>query len=154
MINLSKVKVTEENKFAVASAKAMVEKLGTLFNPFFIYGEQEKRKALLEAIQSEIFDKKIIFVDAITFQKEFETEKDFEKKYLEADVFIFNDLEQIEKFPSVQRKLLYIVHNLQKEEKQIIIGSLKPTSEMAMDIRLKSRLTWGLTVDVGNEKYE
>ena len=85
------------------------------------------------------------------FKKEYDI---FLQKYKDADILMINQLDGIENNSEFQRKLLYIVTQYHKDNKQMIFAFHNPLETLKMDQRLRARLTFGLTVELRSIEYE
>ncbi len=149
------------NQFACAAAKAVAENPGTKMNPLFIYGGSGLGKThLLHAIGNFIVENhaplNVIYVTTDRFTNEFVSSLQnnntsrFKEVYSKADVLIIDDIQQIIKRVQTQEQFFNLFNDLYQSGKQIVIASDKPPKELnPLEERLRSRLEWGMLVDVG-----
>jgi chromosomal replication initiator protein DnaA len=152
--------VGPSNSLAYAAAKAVAEKPGKLYNPFFIYGPSGLGKThLLHAIGNHIklHHKKAIvlyqtadrfvaeFIAAIRFDKIY----NFESKYKDVDVLLVDDIQFISNKEQTQEAFFHIFNTLHQSQKQIVFTSDSMPKDIAgLAERMRSRLEWGLVADI------
>lgn len=157
------------NQFVVAAARSVAENPGASFNPLFIYGGVGLGKThLLHAIGNAITENKpnltVVYVTIEKFMNELiesiQNNKrganiDFRAKYRNADVLIVDDIQFIIGKNAVQEEFFHTFNELHNDNKQIIISSDRPISEInPLEERLRSRLGWGLPADIGYPELE
>lgn len=130
----------EENKFAKAAVQAVLEKPGTLYNPLYLYGEEEERKRFVSAIYKEAIKKalKVDYVEA----------EELEDGYLDTDILLIDELDKLEDNTEKQNKLVEMINERLDEKKQMIFFASKHPEQLKVMDKLKSRLTWGLLADI------
>ena len=130
----------EENKFAKAAVQAVLEKLGTLYNPLYLYGEEMERKYFVSAIYKEAIKKalKVDYVEA----------EELEDGYLDTDILLIDELDKLEDNAEKQNKLVEMINERLDEKKQMIFFASKHPEQLKVMDKLKSRLTWGLLADI------
>lgn len=148
------------NQLAYAAAIAITQKLGKLYNPFFIYGGSGLGKThLLHAIAHEIKqhhqDIEILYQPAERFVSEFINAIRFDKihqfqaKFKNIDVFLVDDIQSICNKEQTQEAFFHIFNAMYDAHKQIIFSSDSyPADIQGLADRLKSRLAWGLVADI------
>lgn len=152
--------VGENNSFAYASARAVTQKLGKLYNPLLLYGGSGLGKThLLHAIGNEILEK---YPDAVVLYQttdKFVTEfihairfdqiAKFQAKYKKIDVLLLDDIQFMVNKEQTQEAFFHIFNALYESNKQIVLSSdTLPRNLGGLVDRLKSRLEWGLIADV------
>lgn len=158
--------VGNSNKFAHAAALSVAEHPGTMYNPLFLYGDSGLGKThLMHAIGNYIaknLNKKVLYVTSEQFIEEFvkSTRKDdneqnfnyvefFKTKYRSIDVLIIDDIQFLGGAQQSQQEFFHTFNNLFNDNKQIIIASDRsPTDLSKLEDRLKTRFSWGLTVNI------
>ena len=158
--------VGESNKFAHAAAVAVAENPGTLYNPLFIYGNSGLGKThLMHAIGNYIVKnsrKKVLYItseqfiqDFMGFSKKDESGKNidytkfFKNKYRNVDVLIIDDIQFLGGATKTQQEFFHTFNSLHGSSKQIIISSDRSPNDLKnLEDRLKTRFTWGLSVDI------
>ncbi len=158
--------VGNSNKFAHAAALSVAEHPGTMYNPLFLYGDSGLGKThLMHAIGNYISqnsNKKVLYVTSEQFIGEYvkSTRKDdneqnfnyvefFKNKYRNIDVLIIDDIQFLGGAQQSQTEFFHTFNNLFNDNKQIIIASDRsPTDLSKLEDRLKTRFSWGLTVNI------
>lgn len=152
--------VGPNNSLAYAAAHAVTEKPGRLYNPLFFYGGSGLGKThLLHAIGNEIKEKNksavVLYQSTDRFINEFinairfDTMHKFHAKYKEVDVLLIDDIQFISKKEQTQEAFFHIFNSLYESHKQIIFSSdTFPHNIEGLAERLRSRLAWGLVVDI------
>ena len=158
--------VGSNNDLAVAAAKSIIEKPGTSYNPFFLYGGSGLGKThLVQAIGNEISkthpDFKILYTPISDFYAEFVDYvlkgkgKEFNNKFRSLDVLIIDDFQLIVNKEKSQEEFFNIFNNLHQLDKQIIVTSDRlPSQIKTVDERLANRLTWAGAFDLQLPKFE
>ncbi|BAT70812.1 chromosomal replication initiator protein [Thermosulfidibacter takaii ABI70S6] len=148
------------NQFAHASALAVTEKPGKVYNPLFIYGGVGLGKThLLHAIGHKVNREhpnlRIIYTSAEKFMNELidsiknDKMAHFRKKYRKTDVLLIDDIQFIAGKDRTQEEFFHTFNELHNEGKQIVLSSDRPPAEMDhIEERLKSRFQWGLIADI------
>ncbi len=154
------------NKFAKATALAVAEQPGTMYNPLFIYGKSGLGKThLMHAIGNYIKDnsqKKVLYVTSDNFVNDyleiykknntdsnFELIEAFKKKYRDVDVLMIDDIQYLEMKHKTQQEFFNTFNELHTNNKQIIISSDRSPDDLKkLEERLRTRFVWGLIVDI------
>ena len=160
--------VGNNNKLAHAASLAIVEKPGSAYNPLFIWGGVGLGKThLLQAIGNEILEKnprkKVLYAPCEKFTNDFiqavregrgKAEK-FKNKYRNVDSLLIDDIHFIAGKEGTQEEFFHTFNTLHQMNKQIVLTSDKPPKAISsLENRLKSRLGWGLTSDIGAPDLE
>lgn len=158
--------VGESNKFAKATALAVAEKPGFMYNPFFIYGNSGLGKThLMHAIGNYIVknsNKKVLYVTSETFVSDFiginKKNKDgnnfdvvdiFKKKYRDIDVLMIDDIQYLGNANQTQQEFFNTFNELHGNNKQIIITSDRSPDDLKLlENRLRTRFNGGLIIDI------
>ena len=166
--------VGENNKMAQASALAVAEFPATdstkpefqKYNPLFIYGGSGLGKThLMCAIANYLIenrpDLKVLYVSSETFINDLvraireKTNDQFRERYRNNDVLLVDDIQMIIGKESTQEEFFNTFNDMKNQNKQIVISSDKPPRDMhILDERIRSRLSWGMTVDIQPPSYE
>ena len=158
--------VGPNNSLAYAATKAITDKLGTLYNPLFIYGISGLGKThLLNAIGNEIRKKipnmNVLYQPADRFVNEFINAIRFDKihlfqeKYKVIDVLLVDDIQFMANKDQTQETFFHIFNFLYEAGKQIVFSSdIYPSDLQGMAKRLKSRFESGLVVDIKKPSTE
>lgn len=158
--------VGESNRFAQATALAVAENPGKMYNPLFIYGNSGLGKThLMQAIGNYIVkntNKRVLYVTSDQFINDFlglnKKDKDgtnfdyvdlFKDKYRNIDVLIIDDIQFLGNAPKTQNEFFHTFNTLYDDKKQIIISSdSSPDDLKHLEDRLRTRFNWGLKVNI------
>ena len=152
--------VGPNNSLAYAAAKAVAEKEGGVYNPFFIYGGSGLGKThLLHAIGNAIKERYptagVLYQTADRFVNEFISAIRFDKvhkfkaKYRNVDVLLVDDIQFISNKDQTQEAFFHIFNSLYESDKQIVFSSdTFPQDLSGIAERLRSRMAWGLVADM------
>ena len=157
--------VGSSNDLAYTASQAVVENLGTKYNPLFLYGGVGLGKThLIQAVGNAIKirnpDANVLYISSETFVKEFLEsirfkKKGFSDKYRNVDVLIVDDMQFIAGKEKTQEEFFHTFNALHQANKQIIISSDKPPRSIpTLTERLRSRFEWGMSIDVQLPDYE
>jgi len=160
------------NKFAKATALAVAEQPGSMYNPLFIYGKSGLGKThLMHAIGNYIKEnsrKKVLYVTTDTFVNDFlklyrkndsdsnfDTVDNFKDKYRNVDVLMIDDIQYLEIAQKTQQEFFNTFNDLYTNNKQIIIASDRSPDDLKkLEERLRTRFVWGLIVDILPPDYQ
>lgn len=157
--------VGDSNKFAHATALAVAENPGQMYNPLFIYGSSGLGKThLMHAIGNYITqnqNKRVLYVTCEKFvedfigitrkknQNNFENVDIFKKKYRDIDVLIIDDIQYLGNAYQTQQEFFNTFNDLYGNNKQIIISSDRSPEDLKLlEERLLTRFNWGLTINI------
>lgn len=163
--------VGDGNNFAFAAFEAVLQttidpKVSPKYNPLFIYGGVGLGKThLLQGIANDARknnpDLKIIYTTAERFMNEIinsirnRKTDELRKKYRRVDLFVLDDVQFFEGKEKTQEELFNTFNDLFEFKKQVIFSADRPPSELTgISDRLRSRMGWGLQVDVQIPSYE
>tara|TARA_Y100001970_G_scaffold217832_1_gene266919 strand:- start:19432 stop:20820 length:1389 start_codon:yes stop_codon:yes gene_type:complete len=161
-LNFDNFVLGESNKLAYLSAKKICTQLSR-YNPLFIYGGVGLGKThLINSIGLSLKeDNNVMFISAERFMYQFIKSikknemvkfKDFFRK---ANVFIIDDIQFIRGKEGLQEEFFHTFNSLFDRSSQIIISSDRAPNKLdRVQDRIKSRLSGGLVVDIGNPDYE
>src|SRR3989344_3418299 len=159
--------VGSSNELVHSAALAVIESIGTKYNPFFIYGGVGLGKThLIQAIGNEITARsnKKIKVKYVTSEK-FTNDvvwairnrrmEDIKAAYRLVDVLIIDDIQFIGGKEKTEEEFFHTFNALYETNKQIIISSDRPPQSIpTLEERLRSRFEGGLITDIGYPEYE
>lgn len=157
----------ECNKMALTAGETISGAPGkTPFNPLFLFGGPGLGKThIAQAIGIEIKKKypelvvlyvpagrfKTQYMDAITVKNKL---TDFLAFYCKIDVLIVDDIQELSS-PGTQNAFFHIFNHLHQNGKQLIFTSDRPPVELqGFEIRLLSRLKWGLSIELGVPDFQ
>jgi len=157
------------NNLAFASAYAIAKNPGNVENSksLYIYSDPGLGKThLLHAIANKVNEEHpnlvVFFVSASDFIDQFiearmqNSINDFMDKYTKVvDILMIDDIHGLGGKEGTQDIFFQIFNSLYDNKKQLIFTSdKKPKDIIGIPERLKSRLQWGLTVDIQRPDYE
>jgi len=158
--------VGKPNELAHAAARRVAEGGQVTFNPLFLYGGVGLGKThLMHAIAWEIQRRqpgaKVLYLSAEQFMYRFVQSlrfKDmmgFKEIFRSVDVLMVDDVQFIAGKDSTQDEFFHTFNALIDQSKQIIISADRAPGEISgLEDRIKSRLQWGLVVDLHPTDYE
>lgn len=159
--------VGSSNEFATAIAMSTAKNPGQeINNPLFLYGDSGLGKThLMQAIGNEIVkqypEKKVVYVTSEKFTNDMIESlhiKDmgsFRQLYRNVDVLLIDDIQFIENKQGVQEEFFHTFNELHQNNKQIVLTSDRmPRELVTLDLRLKTRFEWGLSIDIIKPDYE
>ncbi|MDA1334826.1 MAG: chromosomal replication initiator protein DnaA [bacterium] len=155
------------NEFAHAAALSITKNLGSLYNPFFVYGGVGLGKThLLHAIGNQVKKDnpgyKILYITSEKFVNELisvlqnrEPLQFFKEKYRSIDLFIIDDVQFIAGKAKSEEEFFHTFNSLHERGKQIVFSSDKPPGAISkLEERLRSRFEAGLTADISEPEFE
>ena len=158
--------VGKPNELAHAAAKRVSDGGKVTFNPLFLYGGVGLGKThLMHSIAWSIKLKnkkaRVLYLSAEQFMYRFVQAlrfKDmhaFKKLFRSVDVLMVDDVQFIAGKDSTQDEFFHTFNALCEQGKQIVISADRAPGEIdGLEERIKSRLAWGLVVDVHPTDYE
>jgi len=158
--------VGRDNRLPHAAAMAVSNMPGGIYNPLYIYGKVGIGKThLIQAIGNEIMkyypEKVIKYVTAERFVTEVVEAigkrymQKFKDQYRNVDCFLVDDVQFFARKDSSQQEFFHTFNELYQGNKQIVITSDRPPSELDdLDERLKSRFGMGMVVELLMPDFE
>lgn len=158
--------IGNSNRLAAATAQAVAQSPGTVYNPLFIYGGVGLGKThLVQAIGNEIHakspKKKIVYVSCEKFTNDYissitsKKTNDFKKTYRDADVLMVDDIQFMAGKEGTQEEFFHTFNALHQANRQIIITSDRvPKAIPQLADRLSSRFGWGMVADIQTPNLE
>ena len=153
------------NSFAHAAALAVVEAPGRAYNPMFIHGGTGLGKThLIQAMGQAVLQRgkgSVCYTTCETFTNEFIQSlqqhdlANFRKKYRHIDLLLIDDIHFLGGKESTQEEFFHTFNSLHQNQKQIVMTSDRPISEIAnLQERLVSRFEWGLVTEMDMVDFE
>ena len=158
--------VGKPNELAHAAARRVAEGGPVSFNPLFLYGGVGLGKThLLHAIAWEMKaakpDSRVLYLSAEQFMYRFvqalrfKDMHSFKEQFRSVDVLMIDDVQFIAGKDSTQDEFFHTFNALIDQNKQIVISADRAPGEIdGIEERIKSRLQWGLVVDLHPTDYE
>ncbi len=157
--------VGNSNKLAQSASLAVAENPGKIYNPLFIFGNSGLGKThLMHAIGNYIEENKnlrVLYVtsnqfidDYVKFSRDdnktnYLYAEYFKNKYQNIDVLIIDDIQFLATAHKTQDEFFHTFNILHDENKQIILSSDRSPNDLKqMEERLKTRFSWGLTINI------
>lgn len=164
---LSTYIVGSSNELAHAAIQAVIEDVGTKYNPLFIYGGVGLGKThLLHAAGNAIGERykgkvRVLYVTSEKFINDVvwalrnRRMEDVKQRYRDVDVLIIDDIQFIGGKTSTELEFFYTFNALHEHSKQIIMSSDRPPAAIpTLEERLRSRFEGGMIADIGYPDYE
>lgn len=154
------------NRIAAAAAQSISENPGQGYNPFFLYGSTGLGKThLVQAIGNELLknrpDAKVRYMHSDDYIRSFmnavrtNSYDVFKQQYKQYDLLIIDDIQFIKGKDRTMEEFFYLYNHFHNEKKQLILTcDVLPTKIEDMDDRLKSRFSWGLTLELEPPELE
>ncbi len=162
--------VGKPNELAHAAARRVAEGVAeggpVTFNPLFLYGGVGLGKThLMHAIAWEVKqnnpDARVLYLSAEQFMYRFVSAlrfkemHGFKEMFRSVDMLMVDDVQFISGKDSTQEEFFHTFNALIEQQKQIVISADRAPGEIdGMEERIKSRLQWGLVVDLHPTDYE
>ena len=154
------------NRIAAAAAQSIAENPGQSYNPFFLYGSTGLGKThLVQAIGNELLknrpDAKVRYMHSDDYIRSFmsavrtNSYDVFKQQYKQYDLLIIDDIQFIKGKDRTMEEFFYLYNHFHTEKKQLILTcDVLPAKIEDMDDRLKSRFSWGLTLELEPPEFE
>ena len=148
------------NQLARAAAMQVASGPGNAYNPLFIYGGVGLGKThLLQAIGNELLREHPMarvryihaerYVSDVVKAYQHKAWDAFKSSYSSLDLLLIDDIQFFNNKSSTQEQFFYLFNTLTEAKKQVIITcDTYPKEIEGIEDRLKSRFSWGLTVQV------
>lgn len=152
--------VGKDNRLPHASCMAVSNQPGGIYNPLYVYGSVGLGKThLVQAIGNETLrnfpDLVIKYITAERFVSDVVNAigkrhmDKFKDQYRNVDVLLLDDVQFFARKDSSQQEFFHTFNELYDRNKQIVITSDRPPSELdGLDERLKSRFGMGMVVEL------
>ncbi len=158
--------VGKPNELAHAAARRVAEGGQVTFNPLFLYGGVGLGKThLMHAIAWETKnlrpEARVLYLSAEQFMYRFvqalrfKDMHSFKEQFRSVDVLMVDDVQFIAGKNSTQDEFFHTFNALVDQGKQIVISADRAPGEIeGLEERIRSRLQWGLVVDLHPTDYE
>lgn len=158
--------VAKDNTLPYSACMAVSSAPGGIYNPLFVYGGVGLGKThLLHGTGLEIlknFPEKIVvyvtseqFINDIVGAIRNQKMNGLKEKYRKADCLIVDDVQFFGKKEASQREFFHTINDLCENNKQIILSSDRPPTELDdLDDRLKSRFGMGMVTEILPPDFE
>jgi chromosomal replication initiator protein len=158
--------VGKPNELAFAAATRVAELNQLPFNPLFIYGgvglgKTHLMHAIAWEIQRQAPDRKVVYLSAEKFMYQFiralrfKDTMSFKELFRSVDLLMVDDVQFIGGKDSTQEEFFHTFNTLVDRGSQIVISSDRSPSELSgLEERIRSRLGWGLVVDIHPSTYD
>jgi len=154
------------NRLAHASAVAVADSSGKLYNPLFIYGTAGVGKThLLHAICHRTLARRqtrpVVYMPCRRFVSDYIAALEsggleaFRDRLSEADILALDDIEVLATRPQTQEEFFHAFNLLHEADRQIVMTSSQAPQEIEMlEQRLVSRCNWGLVARIEQPVFE
>ncbi|MDR1255585.1 MAG: chromosomal replication initiator protein DnaA [Puniceicoccales bacterium] len=154
------------NQMAHAACIAVSSTPGRAYNPLFLYGDTGLGKThLIQAVAHQILKQAphthVVYTSTEKFTNEFinalqqNSLPNFRQKYRGIDVLLIDDIHFLSGKERIQEEFFHTFNELFEAQKQILLCSDRPASEIAkLESRLVSRFQWGLVTDIQAPDFE
>ncbi len=158
--------VGPSNELAVAAARRVTELEAPPFNPLFVYGGVGLGKThLMHAVAWQIRrqnpGRRVVYLSAEKFMYQFikalrfKDTMSFKELFRSADVLMVDDVQFIGGKGSTQEEFFHTFNTLVDRGRQIVVSADRSPSELhGLEERIRSRLGWGLVVDIHPTTYD
>jgi chromosomal replication initiator protein len=160
--------VGKPNEFAYAAARNIAEQDRPLpeRNPLYIFGgvglgKTHLMHAIWHAIRERDPKTRVLYLTAENFVNRFiqalrtKNTNQFKELFRNVDVLMVDDVQFICGKEASQEEFFFTFNSLVEQNKQIVLSSEKPPSELQdIEERMRSRLGSGLVADIHSSTYE
>lgn len=163
--------IGDSNRLAYSMAVAVAETPGKPnLNPLFIYGKSGLGKThLLRAIQNYILETNpsmhVVYIDSSEFLSDYtsavaahdkhkDSYQNFQKRYLDADVFLIDDVQYFQGKSATVDIVFQLFNKLTAQGHQVVLSADRAPKMIDIDERYKSRFNSGGTVDIQPPEME
>jgi chromosomal replication initiator protein len=156
----------KSNELARAAALRVAESPQVAYNPLFLYGGVGLGKThLMHAIgwhiRQRFPERRVVYLSAEKFMYQFiralrfKDTMAFKEQFRSVDVLMIDDIQFIAGKESTQEEFFHTFNALCDQNRQIIVsGDRSPSDLEGIEERMRSRLGWGLVVDIHPTDFE
>ena len=154
------------NQFVKSAAFGVATRPGQSYNPLFIHGgvglgkthllhsighyiKENNKRLRVQCITTEAFINQL--VDSLR-NKSIDRMKRFYR--MNVDVLLVDDIQFLQNRPNFEEEFCNTFETLINQNKQIVITSDKPPSQLKLSERMVARMEWGLVASVGMPDLE
>jgi chromosomal replication initiator protein len=148
------------NRLAIAACRAIVDHPGELYNPLFINGVSGTGKThLLQAVCQALSGGGVLYMTADEFSSQIASSGEpagrFRLALRAARVLALDDVQTLKGREASQEELFHAFNSLYNRNSQLIFAADLPPAKLTdLPERLRSRFTWGLTVEIEPPLFE
>jgi chromosomal replication initiator protein len=158
--------VGQPNELAFAAAKRVAQMAAPPFNPLFLYGgvglgKTHLMHAMAWQIRRQNEARKVVYLSAEKFMYQFikalrfKDTMSFKELFRSADVLMVDDVQFIGGKETTQEEFFHTFNTLIDRGRQIVISADRSPSDLGgLEERIRSRLGWGLVVDIHPTTYD
>ncbi len=158
--------VGKPNELAHAAALRVATRGTVAFNPLFLYGgvglgKTHLMHAIAWELRASVPEARVLYLSAEQFTHRFvsairfQDMHGFKELFRSVDMLMVDDVQFIAGKDSTQAEFFHTFNALIDQRKQIVISADRAPGEIdGMEERIKSRLQWGLVVDLHPTDYE
>ncbi len=158
--------VGKPNEFAYAACMRAAETEKPAFNPLFLYGgvglgKTHLMHATATAMQEKFPEKRILYLTAEKFLYQFiralraQETVAFKELFRSVDVLLVDDVQFLCGRDATQEEFFHTFNALVDQGRQVIVSAdTSPTDMDGLEERVRSRLGWGLVVELNPTNYE
>lgn len=158
--------VGKSNNFAHATALAVAQEPGKMYNPLFIYGgvglgKTHLMHAIGHYIKRSAPQAVVMYLSSEQFTNEYvlaiqhRSTSAFRYKYRNMDILLLDDVQFISGKEAVQQEIFHTFNELHGAGKQVVLSSDRPPKDISeIEERLRNRFEWGLIIDIQPPDYE
>ena len=153
------------NQFVKSAAIGVASRPGKTYNPLFIHGgvglgkthllhgighfvKTHSKKATIQCITTEEF-----INDLVDHLRSKSTDR-MKRFYRNLDVLLVDDIQFLQSRLNFEEELCNTFESLIKQNKQIVITSDKPPSQLKLSERMVARMGWGLVANISPPDLE
>ncbi len=158
--------VGKPNALAHAAARRVADRGQVAFNPLFLYGgvglgKTHLMHAIAWQVKSTDPSARVLYLSAEQFMNRFiaalrfKEMHGFKELFRSVDMLMVDDVQFISGKEGTQEEFFHTFNALIDQQKQIVISADRAPGEIdGLEERIKSRLQWGLVVDLHPTDYE
>ena len=165
-LSFDKFVVGKPNEFAYAACLRAAETEKPAFNPLFLYGgvglgKTHLMHATVAKMRANFPEKRILYLTAEKFLYQFiralraQETVAFKELFRSVDVLLVDDVQFLCGRDATQEEFFHTFNALVDQGRQVIVSADTSPSDMeGLEERVRSRLGWGLVVEINPTNYE